>query len=286
MRALTISLLLAGCAGEPTVTSPDASGASPEASPEFEPMPAACSDGVDDGCRVESFESGGVERTYLVTGDLDAECRRARPLVLVWHGSGTNGEYLRRRFSLGTIDGAPVVIVYPNGLPRPELDGRTGWNRDPDGDDVRLFDEIVPHLAERHCVDAERVFSVGHSRGGRFVDVLGCYRSAAHRALASSSAGTNNVDDCPGQAPMWIAHGKKDGYVSFLEGQDWVLRWASNNGCDLGSFDRYPDDECTELPGCDVPVVWCPHTSTHEVGHGLPPFAAAEIEAFFARFVR
>jgi polyhydroxybutyrate depolymerase len=180
------------------------------------------------------------------------------------------------------------VVVYPFGLPREELDGRTGWNRDPEGNDVAYFDALVAELAATSCIDPERVFSVGHSRGGRFVDVLGCFRGDEHRALASISAGTGNHASCEDSAPMWITHGRKDEYVAFWEGEDYRNRWASYDGCTApGLFTSFPDDQCTELAGCaaDTPVVWCPHTFEGEHGHGPPPFAEEEIATFFARFV-
>ncbi len=247
--------------------------------------PTPCEGVASSACRMESLEVAGVRRPYLVTGALDAACTTRHPLVIGWHGSGSNGEYLRRRFALQAIGGEAVIMVYPDGLPRPELGGRTGWDRSPMGGDIALFDALPAHVADAHCVDATRVFSVGSSRGGRFTDVLGCHRGRAHRALASISAGTANLTECPERAPMWISHGRFDKEVLFIEGEDWLRRWAGYNRCATGAASAmFPDDACTELAGCEVAVVWCPSTTAIENGHGVPPFAVAEVDRFFARF--
>jgi poly(3-hydroxybutyrate) depolymerase len=252
---------------------------------DWDGTPQTCGGFQSDTCREETVVVDGVTRSYIVTGDLTARRPEPVPLVIVWHGSGTNGEYVRRRFSLPSIGNRSAIIVYPNGLPRPELDGRSGWNRDPLGNDIRFFDDLVDHLADLYAIDRAAVFSVGHSRGGRFVDVLACYRADAHSALAFISAGTGNVSACPGSAPIWITHGRRDGWVGFKNGVDWVRRWAANNGCDPVRPRTFANDECTVLPGCGVEVVWCPHTSDFENGHGPPPFAEEEIERFFARYL-
>ena len=251
---------------------------------EWEPFPVACMNEPEDSCSEGHLVVDGVQRTFILTQTL-SKSDTPGPIVLVWHGSGTNAEYIRRRFSLPSINGAGTIVVYPNGLPRPELNYRTGWNRDPEGNDIRFFEELVSYLAERFGADQNKVFSVGHSRGGRFVDVLSCYRGSEHLALASISAGTRNVSECPGRAPIWITHGRNDSYVSFRHGKDWIRRWSRTNECGRANPGSYPNDLCTELPGCAVPVVWCPHTSEFEGGHGPPPFAEREIEEFFARFI-
>jgi poly(3-hydroxybutyrate) depolymerase len=260
-------------------------GCTPASDEDWEPEPPACDDGALADCGVRSLDVDGQTRSYLIVGD-DA-CAGPRPLILAWHGSGTNAEYLRRRSAPTHVGEEPALVVYPQGLPRPELDDRTGWNRDPTGNDIAFFDALVAHLAAESCADADRVYSLGHSRGARFSDVLGCFRGDEHRAIATVSAGTGNVSSCEDRVPMWITHGREDEYVAFWEGEDRRDYWARNNGCEEpGWFSSFDDDQCTELVGCDVdaPVVWCPHTSRDDAGHGPPPFTDEEVSRFFGRF--
>jgi polyhydroxybutyrate depolymerase len=250
-------------------------------------FPVPCDDGQLADCQMRALSSGGDERQYMVVGE-GACGTETLPLILVWHGSGTNGEYARLRIAPTGIDDGPALVVYPFGLKRPELDDRTGWNRDPKGNDVDFFDSLIEALVEESCIDPNRVFSIGHSRGGRFSDVLGCFRGDDHRALATIGAGTGNVESCDDQAPMWITHGRKDEYVGFWEGEDRRNFWAKQNGCEVPGLSAFfDDDKCHLLPGCDADkeVIWCPHTATFEAGHGPPPFAEEEIGVFFARFL-
>ena len=278
---LLLSVLLFACGLSDAEAASDS--ASPNKPPEWwdEDTPSACEGESTSDCRQESIDVEGVERTYLVTGSLDAHCNKPGPLVLVWHGSGGNGEWIRRRFSLSSIGREDTIVVYPN-------TGRFSyWNRDLKGEDIRLFDALLRHVAGRYCVDPRRVFSVGHSNGGRFVEVLGCHRGQAHRALASIAAAASYVTSCPTRAPMWITHGRKDRLLPISNGKAWLRTWASLNGCDkVGFAASFPDDICSEVSGCDIPVVWCPHTSNDLQGHGVPPFAEVEIERFFERFSR
>ncbi len=270
--------------GEEAPEPPVSDVAADEGLDEWEPTPPPCGGLTADQCRVESVVVGEDERTYMVTGDLDGDCGKRPPLVLAWHGKGVNPEYLRLRLTLEEVGGEAALVVYPAGLPRPELGGQTGWNRDPEGNDVAFFDALPNHLATGYCVDPDRVFSVGSSRGGRFVEVLACFRGSAHLGLASISAGTGNVQSCPDQSPIWITHSREDIWVHFASGLTHVNAWSTRNHCDgvdPNDSEAFPNDACTSLPGCEAPVVWCPSTHTSGGGHEPPPFAQAEIEAFF-----
>ena len=73
-------------------------------------FPEPCEGAQSATCRVASIVVDGVTRTFIVTGEQSSNVAANRPLVLVWHGSGTNAEYIRRRFELPTIsDTQPIV---------------------------------------------------------------------------------------------------------------------------------------------------------------------------------
>lgn len=248
--------------------------------------------GEDAGtCEVGELRVDGVRRTYLVgrLGGYDCSASNV-PLVLYWHGSGANGASDRRAVNetfagleLERTIGASALVVYPDGLEHPDCGGRTCWERDPSGRDVRFFDALVPHLAERYCVDPERVFSIGHSRGGRFVEVLACHRAGAHVAVAMIAAGPDNVDDCPGSLPVWLSHGVDDEVIAFRHGEAHRDAWAERNGCDPPAAQESALDTCTPLRGCPEsrPVVWCPTRVRAWQGHAVPLLADEEIGAFF-----
>lgn len=249
------------------------------------PNPSTCEGEEPGDCRVDSATVDGRTRTWLVSHRARLDCAQGPvPLVLAFHGAGSNGQELRGYLGLEDLLGPSALVVYPDGLPRSDTMGQTGWNRDPAGDDLRFFDLLVARLAEDPCVDTGRLFAVGHSRGGRFTEVLACHRGERHRALASIAAGTDNAATCPQRAPFWLTHGVHDQTIPYAEGLLNRDHWGTRNGCAPAAGTDFPLDACTELSGCALPVVWCPSSASEWRNHAPPAFAPTEIKAFFDRF--
>jgi len=253
---------------------------------------APCPDETDETCGVGSLVVGERERTYVVSRRNGYDCSAGDlPLILAWHGSGGNGASFRANMNddfedldfEATVAGR-ALVVYPDGIEHGDCRGRTCWDREPDGYDTAFFDALVAQLADDYCVDTSRVFSVGHSRGGRFVEVLACHRSDSHVAVASISAGDGNVEACPGNVPIWLTHAHDDATIGFDQGENHRDAWAERNGCDaIADPATFPDDACTTLSGCgDTPVVWCPTNEPEWDGHAIPEIADEEIWAFFS----
>ena len=167
----------------------------------------ACQGESNETCRLDGVIVDEARRTFLLSHPPGSRCPEGPlPVVFAWHGSGSNGAKLRSHLGLEEAIGGRAVVIYPDGLPRNDTNGFTGWNRDPDGDDLRFFDAMLDALDPEPCIDTTRVFSVGHSRGGRFVEVLACQRAASHRALAWVAPGAGEESNSPGPAPPRIAH--------------------------------------------------------------------------------
>jgi polyhydroxybutyrate depolymerase len=90
--------------------------------------------------------------------------------------------------------------------------------------DVAFFDAMLDDLRARYCVDPNRVFATGFSRGGFFVNALACERGDKLAAIAPQSGGgpywpdsAYNADGflrCPTPAvPALIIHGNADEVV-------------------------------------------------------------------------
>ena len=194
-----------------------------------------CLGETEETCRFDTLLVDGVQRGYVVSRRHGYDCSGGDlPLVIAWHGSGGNGASFRANLQDDFSDldfeaaiGGAAVVVYPDGLTHADCQFGTCWDRDPSGRDVAFFDALVTRLSEEFCVDRERVFSVGHSRGGRFVEVLACHRSEAHVAVASIAAGDRNVVICPGRVPIWLTHGRKDQVIPFREGESHREHWRS-----------------------------------------------------------
>lgn len=244
-------------------------------------------------CHVGEIVVDGESRSYLVSRVDDLDCSSGNlPIVLFFHGSGGNGASGRAQvnetwddLALEEAIAGRALVVYPDGLSHRDCFGRTCWDRNPQGRDVAFFDALPVHLAAQYCVDPERVFAIGHSRGGRFVEVLACERSHALLAAASIGAGAGNVDRCTGQLPIWLSHGVDDRVISFAEGEQNRNAWSGRNGCRSEAAD-YPLDTCTEIAGCRdaSPVWWCPTTESDWNGHAVSGLADESIWDFFSSF--
>jgi poly(3-hydroxybutyrate) depolymerase len=237
-------------------------------------------------CQVGTIEVDGVERTYLLAPPPDFTCDAGKPewpLMFAWHGSGENGASFRADLLARGLPDAfdDMFWVYPDGLEREDTDGYTGWNQASDGDDVAFFDALLDHLMD-WCGDHRQVMSFGHSRGGRFVHTLACFRADAHVGFGSVGAGKPDSWECDDQAPVWLAHGTDDHQVPYAQGKSVRDHWRKQNECDpFGLFHRFERNACTPYLGCDEPLVFCPYTDAEWEGHAIPPFAASELRSFY-----
>ena len=109
-------------------------------------------------------------------------------MVFAFHGYGDTGSGLRSYLGVEEVLGGKALFVYPDGQAQFETGGNSGWNREVGGEDVAFFDAMRERLAEDSCLDTDRVFSVGHSRGGRMVETLSCARQAVHRGFMQIAA--------------------------------------------------------------------------------------------------
>jgi poly(3-hydroxybutyrate) depolymerase len=245
-------------------------------------------DGLDaTRCRVETLRVDDVDRTFMVVLPEGYACDPAAPtrwpLLLGWHGSDSVGADLWGALLAHGVDAAvdDAVVVLPDGLLGAGRPGVTGWDQDPDGGDVRLFDALLAHLVDTACVDPHRVFSVGHSRGARFVHTLACFRADTHVGFAGLGEGRPESWRCDDRAPVWMAHGVDDRVVPYREALVVREHWEAQNGCDPLPSDAFEPGACVAHPGCDVPVTFCAHEGAEWKGHGIPDLAADAIRAFF-----
>jgi poly(3-hydroxybutyrate) depolymerase len=247
-----------------------------------------CEGETEDTCRMQGVRVDGEERCVLVS--LPSSGLVEDPaLVIVFHGSDGNGAQQRQTMN-GELEGLALeeavsgeaLVVYPDGRTHSDCDGNTCWDRSVDGPDLRFFDEMVEHFVREWGVDARRVFVVGHSRGGRLVEVLACNRSQTLAGGAMMAVGSGNVSSCDASMPMWIAHGTDDQTIPFSKGVEHAENWAERNFCVSPELDTFPVDSCTPLDGCSTPVEFCPATVDEWGGHAPPAIADTELWRFFS----
>lgn len=195
----------------------------------------------------------GVERPYLLALPDGFDPAVPTPVILAFHGSGSNmteqAAYSRLPTE-GTARG--YVVVTPQGAGQPR-----GWDL-AGGDDAAFVDLLLERLSEGMCVDQDRVDAAGISNGSAFAALLACREP--YRIAAVGMVGATLADRCPdGVTPAAIAfHGTADPAVPFEGGpvkaegarglgvgpaEPSIAGWATHNGCSTDPTEERVGDD-------------------------------------------
>ncbi|MFD7024976.1 alpha/beta hydrolase family esterase [Promicromonospora sukumoe] len=196
----------------------------------------------------DSVTVAGATRTFTLVGT--ATPGDARPLVLVFHGSGQTGDK-HRAFTGGVHDALAArgaLVAY--------LDGYRGnWNdarresrfpaRRAGIDDVGFARAVITTLSADGRVDPSRVYAVGYSNGGQMVMRL-VHETPGLLAGATVIAATMPApENFLGSAAPWtslpvlLIHGTKDPVVPYEGGtMHWALRTLFKVGGESWSATR------------------------------------------------
>lgn len=263
LSALTAAALPA-CGSSVAPSNPDASTPGPLPGDGSTPRGSAgCGKAIAPGFVSSlSIDVAGKKRSYALTVPSGYDPTRAYPLIFAFHGDGGTGAGLRGGLKLEAAASDQAIFVYPDG-------NNTTWDLDtaPEKNaDAAFFDALVTTHLDILCIDRERIFATGFSRGGYFANQLGCWRGDTLRGVASNGSGGpygKNYDEtghliCPvkGMATI-VFHGTGD---SPSEGQKSVDHWAWANGCPSArSQSPVSPSPCKSVDGCaeGKPVVWC-----------------------------
>lgn len=194
---------------------------------------------------------GGLERSYLVHIPAELDLTKPAPVVLAFHGGGTNAQNMVDISGLDQkADEAGFIVVYPNG---------TGWlkrvltfnggnccgyamhNR---VDDVEFTRKILDDLAKHVKIDTKRVFATGMSNGAIMVYRLAAELSERIAAIAPV-AGPMGTDFANPKRPVSVIHfhGTLDRFAPFAGGKgkfsntDFysvdhsIQTWVKADGC-------------------------------------------------------
>src|SRR4051812_17686664 len=146
------------------------------------------------GDHQRSIDWDGRLRTYLVHVPAGRETSGPMPVVLAYHGLGTNAKTMVRFCGLSeTADREGFLVVYPNGTG--ESPNVLTWNAGNccayalmhNVDDVGFTRALLDELAGMMSVDANRVFAAGMSNGGMMAYRLACELGDRIAAIASVS---------------------------------------------------------------------------------------------------
>ncbi len=222
--------------------------------------------GQQDAVHFELEVTGNAYPIRLyVPGDspLAAEAGGRYPVVLNWHGLGSDGfqqALLTNYEAVAEAEG--FMVVHPTGgAGSDEGSGaglQTGWELAqfdiPGRDDRVMVEVLIDRLVADHCADPARVYSTGMSNGGFFTSRLVC-ELADRIAAAVAVAGVSHPDDCtPSRpVPLMAFHGTADRIVPFDGGPSQLVGTDAPPEL-VEFFDQVMPDELAEFAadfGCD-----------------------------------
>jgi polyhydroxybutyrate depolymerase len=183
-----------------------------------------------------TIESGGRSREFRLYVPASADLSGPVPLVLNFHGLGSNApqqeaysDLVNKAASEGFITAAGQGI-------------RSSWNageiccppaRDEGVDDVQFARDMVARIAQDYCIDVQRIYSTGMSNGGFMSNRLACDAADLFAAVAPV-ASLLGVSTCEPTRPMPILmfNGTEDALVPYAGATGSFARWALLNGCE------------------------------------------------------
>jgi polyhydroxybutyrate depolymerase len=185
---------------------------------------------------IRTITSGGNNRSYLVHVPANYDATKPAPVVLNFHGFGSNPEQQNAVSAFVPMsDREGFILVTP--------DGGIGWRfmqsvRDANTVFVR---DVVASVSADLCIDPKRIFATGKSQGGFMSSWLGCVAPEIVAAVAPVSGMYEPTQGC-GPIPIMEFHGTADSLIPFGGGRVLVLgnypgavavmeKWARSNHC-------------------------------------------------------
>lgn len=181
------------------------------------------------------------------------------PVVLDWHGLGSNGPDQAAYSDYESVaDAEGFIVVHPTGV----ADGAGGPNSwqlfpEPGGerDDLAFAGALIDELVANWCGDPMRIYSTGMSNGGFFTARLICEMSD-RIAAAVSVAGTYHPEGCnPARDVPYIAiHGTEDMVVPYAGGDSVLMTEDSPDEFRVFFEQVIPEefDEFARDAGCEA----------------------------------
>jgi polyhydroxybutyrate depolymerase len=210
-------------------------------------------DSLGPGDHTRTLTVGDRKRTYVVHLPKSYDGKKPYPVVLVYHGGGSNAEQMVKFCGLNEkADKAGFVTVYPSGTGK--FAKALTWNggnccgyaMENKVDDVAFTRALLDDLAKVVKVDAKRVYATGMSNGA-----IMAYRLAAELsdriAAIAPVAGPMGMEKCNPIRPVPVMHfhGTDDQFAPFKGGKGTkslsstdfysvehsIQAWVKVNGC-------------------------------------------------------
>jgi polyhydroxybutyrate depolymerase len=175
----------------------------------------------DVAAAVHTLVVDGVSRTYSVYMPESYRATVPAPILLVFHGAGSNSEAMAGLTGLDKVaDRAGFLVVYPQGLDYRWHSGLdTGGGAAAKVDDLGFVHALLTRLESDYAVDRQRVYATGFSNGAFFTQRLACAMTEAFAAVASVSGQMSQALSkvCKPTRPISVllVHGTADPIVPY-----------------------------------------------------------------------
>lgn len=279
----------AGTGGEPDASheqdaalEEDAAVAAPVEPEPFDEDGCSASDVTPGMATTVELEHEGMTRKYILYVPEQVELAAPTPLVLNFHGLGSNAQQEQGYAGTAISDERGWIVAFPDGLGDP---GGQSFNAgvccsalgSPThmADDAGFARAIVEDVAARLCVDKHRVYSTGMSNGGYMSEWNACKNADLFAAVAPVSAIGFMQTGCEPSRPipMIAFNGTTDPLVSYAGSNVSIEQWRERNGCseDVARED-FGDSYCETWTSCDdgVQVTHCTITGMEHCWPGNP----------------
>ncbi|HEU0075813.1 MAG TPA: PHB depolymerase family esterase [Dehalococcoidia bacterium] len=212
------------------------------------PPAASCDAAAATGPSIETLESGGTQRSYRLFVPSSYDASTPMPLVLNFHGFGSNALEQERYSDFPALaEREGFIVATPDGTNSPQRWYIYGQLEPGYVDDFGFTGELIDAISARYCIDSSRVYATGISNGGGITSLLGCRLNDRIAAIAPVAGSPYSPPACSGAGPMPVVafHGTDDALVPFEGGpggrlglpinpvRDNMRGWAEHNGCDL-----------------------------------------------------
>ncbi|XZE20682.1 extracellular catalytic domain type 1 short-chain-length polyhydroxyalkanoate depolymerase [Pirellulaceae bacterium SH449] len=196
---------------------------------------------------------GDLKRNYLVYIPPQYDPKKPTPVVMAFHGGGSNASSMVSYCGLNKkADEAGFIVVYPSGTGRLEriltFNGGNccGYAMNNKIDDVEFTRRILDDLAKSVNIDPKRVFATGMSNGGIMSYLLASGLSDRIAAVAPVG-GPMGTETCNPKRPVSIIHfhgtddenapfkggkGKGPSGTDFYSVEHSIQAWVKANGCE------------------------------------------------------
>lgn len=176
-------------------------------------------DSLTPGVNEFTLDAGGAVHDVRLFVPTEVSADPA-PVVLDWHGLGSNGAEQAAFSGYETLaESEGFIVVHATGV-AVGGEGPNSWELTefdtPERDDLAFADALIDTVVDDWCGDPDRIYSTGMSNGGFFTAELVCGR-ADRIAAAVSVAGITHPPTCsPARAVPYLAfHGSADDVVPY-----------------------------------------------------------------------